>query len=497
MSVNIRGHEFYSASEVDAMTPSGTVDSQWETYDFPCPSGASIGWSANRFHVNKITGLVVGWVALSGMNRMSSVSIGTVADLGIHSGMDIKYTGNFVYGNTNSSKATTSYNVLYKELNGIWDTNGLLKLEGEPMTSTSDLQKCSDFIEHYTHIGNKYGKITTEDVKPPIYFREGAFYDTNTADLISGRAWLKFKITAPSGYSSSSYVTWYKNLWSGEIIMQYSLNPSTTSPASITMPSRCAVLEGRNFYTDIRYVTVSGKTPSYRQVCWMRLNNVTLSFFAENATWMTGSLYYPGNPEIRTHNLSYETISGLYLPEANEAIPSAQSSKWPSSAATSTYEDVTLDSMWNTSYYISRSGIESWTWRSARTGMVFSYFDMNIKGTSLPDSVSTPIMAPWMQNFLPSYRYNKTSGKVQLIYFAGASYINTRASTTDTAASNEFTCNLCFYSGKSLGTAETNTSSVSYNVLHWGTTGNLKAVAGNLACFTGQFLGNTPNNIVK
>lgn len=495
MSVNIRGHRFYSASEVSAMTPSGTMDSQWETYTFPIPSGAVLGWSANKFMVNKITGLVVGWIGIN-FNSISSFVLGTVPQLGIHSDMDIKYSGNFEYG---YSPSTASQTIMccYKELNGKWDTDGTLTLQGEPTGAYANLNGGA-FIEHYAHIGSRYGKITTVDVKPPVYLAEGAFYDTNTADLITGRAWLKIKTIQPTGYDSRSFVTWYKNLWSGEVIMQYNLYPTTAGNCpSIAIPSRCAVVDGRNFYTDIRYTVMTAKTAAKRQSAWMRLNNNVVSFNAYDSTWLTGSIYYPSNSEVRSHNVSYETTNGLYFPEVNVQVPSAQSNKWPSSTGAKS-ETVVLDDHWNTSYYKARSGVSSWVWRSKRTGMVFTYFDMNAVTTSLPDTYDNYMMSAWHTRFLPSYRYkNSSDGSVQPIYFSGAGFIGTRSSTTADAVYTEYTCNLAFCCGKSLGVQETNTSTIRYNCLHWGTPGQYKPIANSLACFTGQYLGNSEESIVR
>lgn len=488
MSVTLRGHTFYTASEVSAMTPSGTMDSQWETYDLAITNGCTLGWDANRFFVNKITGLVVGWIGLQEMSNMTSLTYGTNANLAPHSGLRLAYTGQFEYG-TNTASATEAINYGRKEMNTTINSAGAFTLQGVP-TSLANKAMYDTHIEHFAYPGAKYSKITTTDIKQPVYLKEGAFYDANTADLICGKAWLRFDVTAPSGYSSASYVSWFKNLWSGEIVMQYSLYPTTagTCPA-ITIPSRCAVVDGRNFYTDVRYTT--GRTSAVqRQNTWMRLNNTTLSFYAPQADWLTGTLYYPGNSEVRPQNASQKSYS-LWVPESSSPITSADNSTWPSTAASGTKDITASQSYLNTTYYKARSGIDSWTWRSRRTGMVFNHWDLNSVTTSLPSPITS---TKWSADFLPSYRYNKSTSTYQVVYYTGAGYLGTRADTAASVAT-EYTCNIAAYCGTSLGVMPTGTS---YDQLHfWGSPGNWSPVANNLTCFTGQYLGNSAGNIVK
>ena len=493
MAVTLRGHTFYSESEVSAMIPSGTVDSQWETYDMPIPSTVIKGWQGNKFHVNKITGLVVGWVAMQNLNKLTSTVVGTNVNLAPHKDMHLKYTGQYEYG-TCQDTAPVSYMMTYKEMNGIWNEDGTLSLEGTPV-NTSYIPYMGTFIEHYAHIGSKYGKITTTDVEQPIYLEEGAFYNQNTADLITGHAWLRMSVPLPEGYSTTnSAVICYKNLWSGEIIMQYTLHPTTagTCPA-ITLPARCAVVNGRNFYTDARYVT-GYTTAAQRQNTWMRINNNVLTFSAPSSIWVTGTQYYPGTPEIRPHNKSYE-VTPLWLPESSVPIPSANNKKWPSTAAASTCENPGGSGAWfDTTYYKGRTGIDNWTWFSKRTGMVFTSIDMTTVGTTLP-RVIFGSSSTWNVNFLPSYRYNSETGKSVPVYFSGAGYIRQRLAETSDATPSEYTCNLYFMSGNNLGTVDSTVENS--RLLMFGTSGNLKPVAGNLACFVGYYLGNYAGNIVQ
>lgn len=488
MSVTINGKTFLTASEVSAMTPSGTIDSQWETYTLPIPTGTIAGWDGNRFLVNKVTGLVTGWVTIQQMYNLTNHTIGTNANLAPHNDMRLKYTGQYEYGTvrdvSTTDKCPDSIKLGWKECNGIWNTSGTLTLQGQP-TSTSYIKYYNTFIEHYTHIGSKYGEITTTDIEPVVYLPQGAFYTANTAKLLCGKAWLRTDISAPSGYTSSSYVTLYKNLWSGEVIMQYSLYPNTagTCPA-ITLPTRYAVVDGRNFYTDVRYTT-GRTTAAQRQSTWMRLANTTLSFNAPSADWLTGTLYYPSTPEVRTHNVSYEVSNGNYLTTGAGPIPSASSGKFPS--ATSGQSGIAvIDSYWlSANGYKSRSGVNSWLWRSLRTGMVFGSFDMTFNG----NGSTSPIMSAFDTNWIPSYRYNTTAGTSQPVYFAGAGYLGSRKVAE--VGLSEYTCNLRLDSGKSLGVVG------DINQLYWGSTGNSDTANGSLCCFTGQFLGNTTANIVR
>lgn len=505
MSVKIHGHEFYTASEVSAMTPSGTIDSQWETYDMPLPAGATLGWQANRFFVNKVTGLVVGWIGLHSLSATTGswpLTVGTIADCAIHPDVRVKYSGNYEYGtgqipSGQTAASSAPYFLHFKEMNGIWDTTGKLVFEGVPSNATYK-PYWSTIIEHYCHIGSKYGVITTEDVKAPIYLKEGAFYDKNTAALICGKAWLRIDATLPSGYTSGDYVTFYKNLWSGEVIMNYSLHPTTAgSTPAITMPSRVAVVDGRNFYTDVRYTT-GFTTPAERQNTWMRLANTTLSFSCPKATWLTGSLYYPSNPETgRTQIASYETTNGLWIDEVAAQVPSAQSSKFPTStnnANNGKYAQTSGD-WYDHAKGTPRSGVDTWVWRSKRTGMVFTSFDWTHVARA---TYSSPLFAStsrWGVDWIPSYRYNKVAGTSQPVYFSGAGYLGTRADTTGVATSSEYTCNIMFSSGKSLGAFDT--TNTQYGQLGWGTSGQASVTASCLLCFTGQYLGNTAENIVR
>lgn len=499
MSVVINGKTLYTASEVSAMTPSGTVDSQWETYDLPIPSGVISNWDGNKFHVNKITGLVVGWLTMAQMYNMTNQTVGTNANLGIHADMPIKYSGNYEYGEPRdasaSDKCPDSIKISYKEMNGIWNTTGTLSLEGEP-TSNSYIKYYSSFIEHYCHIGSKYGKITKTDIEPLVYLPQGTFYTANTADLICGKAWLRFDATLPSGYTSGDYVCFFKNLWSGEVIMQYSLHPTTAgSMPSISIPTRCAVLGGRNFYTDIRYVSATNKTAVNRQNSWMRLANTTLSFGGGIAdakiTWATGSLYYPSAPEVRPHNISYEVSNGLYLDGVNEQVPSASSNKFPS--ATTGQNEVAVVNSWITANgYSARSGIDSWTWRSIRTGMVFNALDLTING-NYATATNRDMQGTWHTNFQPSYRYNATSGTTQPLYFSGAGYLGSRLESAPSLS--EYCTNIQMYTGKSLGVADATAGKTPQ--LRWGTSANMSTANGSLTCYTGQYLGNYAGNIVR
>lgn len=490
MSVNIRGTEFYSESEVLAMTPSGTMDSQWETYTFTPSTGATTHWSACRFHVNKITGLVTGWIGLSNMNKMTSNLIGTNSNLAPHSGNYLRYSGQYEYGTTQST-APDGVKLAWKELNGIWSLSGDLTLEGAPVSGTSYIQYYDTFIEHYAHIGSKYGKITSVDIKQPTYMAEGAFYDANTADLITGRAWLKTQIVLPSGYSSSSGFFVFKNLWSGEIIIQYSLYPTTAgSFPAITLPERYAVVGGRRIISDVRYWT--GYTTAIQRQnshLYIDQNHIVHPSSMPGGNWATGTFYYPGEPEVRPQNVSYE-VQSLWFPEVPVAIPPATSNKWPSAAASNARQHT--DGTWvDTTYYSPHSTYINWVWRSLRTGMVFTNLDITFKNTTQPNPIFS---SKWGTEWVPSYRYNVTSGTGQPVYFSGAGWIQYRNSSTTTAANTEYTCNVAFYSGKALGVDYSDYTY--YNQLLWGTAGMAGGIV-NRACFTGFYLGNAAGNIVK
>lgn len=485
MSVTLRGVTLYSASEVSAMTPTGTIDSQWETYDLPGINGwNSTAYSLGKFHVNKITGLVTGEIGIRNNSSVTSVTYGSNTNLGIHNAMQIKYPGSFEYAITKSA-TTAAVNNNVREINTTITTTGNFSLQGRSWAITTVNQYLENYLETFAYIGSKYGKIYTQE-RNPIYLKEGAFYHPETVDLITGHAWLKQTITLPTGYGSNSLVTVYKNLWSGECILQYSLCPTTagTMP-SITLPARFSTYTNQRFYTDIRYCNPA-TTYANRHNCWMNLAGNYLTFNPiTGLTWATGSLYYQGNPETNAQGNGSETVVGLWLPETNQAIPSVNNAKFPRNKS-GLLDKTDLDSYWGSpKYNHPRSSDPSWATLNHRTGMLNFYMDMN---TAAAGALTSPVNgSDWSPHWIPSYRYNKTSGTSIPLYCAGAQYI----SSSIESLTSGWSCNLACPTGTSLGVGPT------VRKWSWGTSGEMNPSVANLACFNGYFLSNYNGNITQ
>lgn len=490
MSVTLRGVTLYSASEVSAMTPTGTIDSQWETYELTGINGwTSTSYNLGKFHVNKITGLVTGEIGISNRTATNptSTTYGSNTNLGIHSGMMIKYPGAFEYLITKGSP-TAAQILNGRELNTTISTTGDFTLQGRGW-STTTIPNISDFLETFAYIGSKYGKIYTQEYAP-IYLKEGAFYRQETVDLITGHAWLKFNVTLPTGYdTSNSYVVGYKNLWSGEIILQYSLHPTTTGTMpAITLPERLAVVNGRHFYTDIRYCDPA-TTYAGRHSCWMRVTDHTLTFNPiAGQTWATGSLFYQGNEESNPHGNGQETVIGLWLPESSQAIPSVNNAKFPR-LNTNSFAVTSLDPYLPTSKFTPRTADPSWASNNYRSGMVFFYWDMNMKAATMPSPFTS---SEWSQHWIPSYRYNVTSGTQISLYCNGVQYLSNLDPSYATGNS-AWTCNVYTRTGKALG-ADPGTGNKVWN---FGTTGEMTSATAGLACFNGYYLSNNGGNIIQ
>lgn len=490
MSVTLRGVTLYSASEVSAMTPTGTIDSQWETYFLDGKNGWDDSiYNLGKFHVNKITGLVTGEIGISNRTATNATSMnyGSNANLGIHSEMVIKYPGAFEYLTTKGSP-TAAQILNGRELNTTISTTGDFTLQGRGW-STATIPNISNFLETFAYIGSKYGKIYTQEYNP-IYLKEGAFYRQEQVDLITGHAWLKIPVTLPTGYNSNSHAWVFKNLWSGECIFQYSLYPTTagTMPA-ITLPTRCAVYNHLHFYTDIRYCDPA-TTYANRHSCYMRMEDYAVKFNPIiSQAWATGSLYYQGNVETPTQGNGTETVVGLWLPESAEAIPSVNNARFPRNKSGNMNYTIT-DSYLPTSKFAPRSTDPSWTTNNYRSGMVFFYWDMNMKAGTMP----SPFIgsSEWAAYWIPSYRYNITSGTQTSLYCNGVQYLsnlNSSYATTNSA----WTCNIYARSGKALG-ADPGTGTKFWN---FGATGEMTSATAGLACFNGYYLSNNSGNIIQ
>lgn len=492
MSVNIRGRELYSREEVETMLPSGSMDSLWETHTLSTSNGYTINptWKLNRFNVNKHTGLVTGEVGLHNMSTATSTVYGTNANLGIHTGMRLTYPGQWVYGTASASASAIQMGSL-QMLNTIINSAGRFAIQGYNGSPQAGL---NSLLETFAYIGSKYGKITTTDVSSPVYLPQGEFYDANTVDLITGKAWLRYDINGPSGYTAASFITFYKNLWSGEVIMQYSLYPTTagTTPA-IKIPERYLLIkksDGTYSHSFFNARFVEGLTTNTntttRHHSYLKLDNSGyLRLIVGAGTWITGSQYYQGNPEVRPHNVK-DNEQALWTAQADVDIPSVCYMFWPSNPNPAP-SLVDVSTAWKTGY-TNRAAYPSWVTMNRRTGMVYFYLDVSLTGTTTPD----PLMSAWNANYSPSYRYNTVSGTSQPLYCSGANYISVLSSTDPSQVS--YTANLHQYTGKSLGVA---TDVAGGQVWHYGTTGVFKPVANNFACFTGFYLGNSNGSILQ
>lgn len=492
MPVTVRGKQFYTKAEVSSMAPTATIDSTWETKKLTLTNGYVVGWAQNAFHINKRTGLVTGTIGLGNIGTATSLEYATNADLGTHADLAIRYPGQFIYA-TNAS-ADNMVKANYRNLNTNISTTGVFTLQGNVTSITAERSNFRNFIENFAYIGSKYGKITTQDVKVE-YMQEGAFYSADSIDLLLGRAWLKKTLPLPTGYNTSnSYIVMFKNLWSGEIIMQYSLYPTTSGKyPSIALPERFRMLKnGTSYlsaYLPTRYVSSYNTAPtasSANHHVWMNIGSaISFGEVPSTASWITGSQFYQGNPENRPQQNTSETVVGLWMPDhPAQAVPSVNNNIWPTGY---TEGFVNTSNSYNTGY-TNRVEMPSWVSYNKRTGMVFSYFDFTTTGNALPDPV---MISDWNAPYIPSYRYNQVSGTSQTVYLGTNAYMS--ASTNTSALTGaEYVANLRICTGPSLGNVSNVTNGRKWS---YGTSGTASPIINNLQCYHAQYLGNTDINI--
>lgn len=499
MPVTVRDKQFYTKAEVVAMRPAAKIDDNWEKYSLTLAAGYGTNRTVNNsFLVNKHTGLVTGVVDIAFTSSITSSLYGTNANLAILADAHaIKYPGYNVY-TTLATTATANQCAAASNLNTNINASGQFSFQGEIQGGSggweniANLKQLTTHIENFAYVGSKYGKVTTQDVRVE-YMKEGEFYDLNSAELIAGKRWFKTTIPLPAGYDTSkSHVTVLKNLWSGEVILQLSLYPTTAgSYPAIALPERFRFIkngnEYRKGYMHCRYhtggfnVAVNGSTQNHNNYLYI---GDTLSPYCPGSTWFTGSYYIQGNPENRLHQRSTETVVGQWMPDKPaQAVPSVDNDCWANGIS---FTAADVSNSWLTGY-TNRATIPSWTTFNRRTGMVFVYLDMTTSGTTLP----APVQQVWAADYLPSYRYNQTAGAEGSLYILSTNYVQYSNNTTTAPSTQEYTSNLYACCAKTNGAAPTTAQG---NQWRYGTPGYIRPIANNLSCWQGYFLGNTASN---
>lgn len=492
MPVTVRGQQLYTKAEVAAMAPQTKIDNNWERYTLTLKNGYTVRRTVNNcFLMNKHTGLVTGVIDIN-CAAATSATYGTNANLAIlTSATPITYPGYFLYGTTQSA-ASAAVKAGMRNLNTSITAAGDFYLQGngcgENLGTVANINTLGDFLEIQTYLGSKYGRVTTKDVTP-IYMKEGAFYDLESAELVAGKRWLQYTLPLPSGYTSGSYVIVCKNLWSGEIILNISLHPSSgTAYPSIPLPERFRLIKKDsstylNAYMHLRYVdgglSSASNSSAANHSRYMYIGD-NLSFNAGTSTWVTGSYFYQGNPESFKGDRT-ETVVGLWTPDQpGAAIPSVNNNCFSGQL---NQDYVNLATHWVTGY-TQRTTMTSFVTTNKRTGMVFAYFDHYVSGTSLP----TPLTTGWQADYCPSYRYN-TGTSEQTLYVMCNNYVGS-VTNTGAPATNEYTANLSLGVPLSNGTVPTN------NSWRYGTAGVINPTANNLCCWQGSYLGNSSANVL-
>lgn len=474
--VTIERETYYTLDEINSLISNGQVAAanQWEVYELSYNSGFSVGWNMCRMFVNKHTGAVTGILGMEGMSGSSNNTILTNSNLGIHADMRIKWPGLQVYTTTTSAasadtkKSAHLYNIRV-------GTDGTFTGQGYGFVRS----QLETHIENFFYIGSKYGKITTEDAKP-IYLPEGTFYNQNAVDLLTGKAWFEYRVPLDSeAYTSDSSLTFYKNLWSAECIVQYNLYPVTANTyPSISVPSRFMPYLNLTLYPKIRYLSPAPSNTQAKERCYIRLggNEFYLGGVPSGTTRITGSNFYIGVEE-KAAGLDTETGKGLWNRDASVQVPSAENTVF-GNLRNNNISRVDITGM-IVSGYIKRDGYQCHVIRS-RTGMVNFAAAMKVNSTTLADPLFNDFSAAWR----PSYKYRRstiTASGVQTIYFASPSFMSLVADTTPSHRS--YTANICLRTNQTSGGNDAKIKAPSY-----GTTGNISPSVGNNLIWQGWYL---------
>lgn len=477
MSITIDNETFLSRKEVDNIlsTLDLSKENQWEKHELTYESDFGTGWNLKTFMVNKHTGAVTG---ILGINKIydstSSTILTSSTDLARHSGMRLGYCEIPVY-NEVTSTASIDTTQSARNFNITVNTSGKINTQGEPSRT-----EMSTHLSNFFYIGSKYGDITTEDISV-IYKPEGTFYNANTVKLLTGKSWLRYDVELPEGYSTSSYLSFFKNLWSGEVVTQYSLYCSTeNSWPTITIPNRFRVYGDQRMFIKPRYMTPSSTAVQNKERAWMQFTTSdTISFsIPSGTTWVTGSHFYVGKTESPDGTYS-ETADGLWFPEGGEIIPSAVSTSFSSLGEEINQGNVNLDTGLAEGY-AARSSYPSFITRS-RTGMVY----LNLDVTLTKNAINIPVTSgSWSQRYRPSIHYRPmgVTGSIS-VYFGSPAYIHNTAVTTAIAGTSYYRANVRLYTNATSSQDDATSKAITY-----GNTGNISPTTGNPMIFQGWFL---------
>ena len=496
MPITINNELFYTKEEVDTLIEEAntTVANQWEEYELTLNDGLTVGWDSNKFFVNKHTGAVTGMLGITGLTYLDSDNriIGENSNLAIHSKMDIKYPGQQIYTVTSTSNSKTS--VSARNANILIREDGFFRLQGEPFIQNDTTNYIKAHIESFFYIGSKYGKIV--DKEPYlVYLSQGAFYNQDSVDLLTGKAWLRQSITNISGYTG--YVTYYKNLWSGEIIFQYSLRPSTAGTfPSIPKPKRFAPNADKSIHQKIRYTdlltTNTDVRVSLSSNFIINQEDAATNFGVpphSTCNWITGSNFWIGRPEVALGNRKEAT--GLWRPENDKPIYSMNASIYDSLITNQprAIEKINLNNNICDGYSEFATSDAEYSGSiiiSSRTGMIFNYVDLKLT----QDSFSAVVLKNFTNRW-KAYEKYRTDQKNKF-YYMGLIYtsktpftitsINEDGTYSGNLSNGLYTTNMC----------ENMTAEESGTYNHgWGTHSGISSETGVRFVLSGYFLNTT------
>lgn len=438
--------------------------------------------------------------------------------------MLIRYCGEWVYGTPNVSNTATAlaiHDVNFQLNNGVnGDTNMHFNIQGEWSSWHSAAEHPTSCIENWYYLAHDAKIVTTE---PHItYLSEGAFYDQDTVDLYCGRAWLKKTFTFNNGElpgygglngTTNSVVTYFKNLWSGEVIFQYNLYPSDTSVfPTIPKPERFS--PRKSIYIKPRYLAPHTDCTS---IFRMRSTNFHVYRGSRNTSysvapfdgcqWITGSNYWIGDIESPGGNRT-ET-NPLWHHDAATAIPSINTSSYSNignpahNMIVATYtnhvdhtywDDSSEDRIFEHADKTTSEGLmtEGTYVVGCRSGMIFNYIDSNPTTENVKNGTfETNFMEIGYgdNQWTPHTGYNCGSNTNQPVYYMGLVFENSINPNWKIDGNNYtidadiFCPNLYMFTVPPADTG---------NVHAFGTSGGLYHVAGNRIIFAGHFLSNQP-----
>lgn len=392
MPVTVDGKKLYSKAELDALIASAnqSVPNMWEAHYLNYVNGYNIGGGLHTIFKNKHTGACTGVLGFNNIQtgRANSTTFATDTSLALHPDMLTPWAGHQIFTSCTATLANTANVFTLRNVNVQVMTDGRFILGGD------------GFADATEHLENMYylckdAKIV--DTPPHVtYLSEGAFYDQDTVDLYTGKAWLRTKYDSIDGYDSSTHFTYlwfYKNLWSGEVIMQYRLYPKTPGTWS-ALPLGYRYAPRRAIFIKPRYMEAQPTSVLRTMSCNFCVRSdgsvITYGVLPDlTCTWLTGSNFWIGRAESPGGNRTETTP--LWHHDSASPIPSMNTNAYSSLSEPRATELVeTYTNHVNHTYWAESSDMHTdYTGDhdtlannevthvvSCRSGMIYNYFDL-------------------------------------------------------------------------------------------------------------------------